>query len=107
MHESRFAGTVYTNTAPLTVDAATGGVVDELGVPFGASPVDGCFHFLGVLFIYNPALRRTMRLASNLPGLTRWLLAQPRRLLLSAPVGSFPPGESALLGLLIGLLRQS
>ena len=39
---------------------------------------------------------------SNLTGLTRWLQAQPRRLLLSAPVGSFLPEESALLGPLSG-----
>ena len=39
---------------------------------------------------------------SNFIGLTRWLQAQPRRLLSSAPVVSFPPGESALLGLQCG-----
>ena len=44
--------------------------------------------FLGVLFIHNPAACRRMTPVSNSAGLTRWLQAQPRRLLSSAPVGS-------------------
>ena len=59
------------------------------------------------VFNYNPAARRMLPPVLNLAELTRWLQAQPLRLLSSAPVGSFLPEESALLGPFIGLLRQS
>ena len=59
--------------------------------------------FLVVLFIHNPAACRTMTPVSNFfMGLTRWLQAQPRCLLSSAPIVSSLSKGSALLGLLSG-----
>ena len=64
--------------------------------------VDGRFHFWGPVHSQSCNPQDNDSSIKFSAGLTRWLQAQPRRLLSSAPVVSFPPGESALLGLLNG-----